>query len=112
MHLRKALLVKVELQKILDSKFIKTIAYSKWVLNPIIIPKPDRCIRICIDFRDINKAYPKDGFLLPNIDILGDNTTGHEIFSLMDGFSSYNEIMIMEEDNHKMAFITLGNLLL
>lgn len=90
MHLGKALLVKVELQKILDAKFIEPIAYSKWVSKHVIIPKPNGWIHICTYFRDINKALPKDDFFLPNINILVDNTAGHGIFSLIDGFSRYN----------------------
>lgn len=49
--------------------------------------KPNGKIQICTNFRDLNKAYPKDNFLLPNIDNLVDATIGHEMLSLMDGFS-------------------------
>lgn len=44
------------------------------------------------------RHYPKDDFPLPNIDILVDLTVGHEMLSLMDGFSSYNQIQIAEKD--------------
>jgi len=74
----------------LDTKFIEIIAYPKWVSNPIIIPKLDGRIKICIDFKDVNKACTKDDFPLLNINIVVDNTTGHEMFYLMDGFSGYN----------------------
>ena len=106
MHLRKALLVKVKLQNMLYAKFIEVIAYSKWVSNPIIIPKPDGCIWICTNFRDVNKAYPKDDFPLPNIDALVDNIADHEMFSFMDDFFGYNQIIIVEEDKHNMVFTT------
>lgn len=52
----------------------------------------------------MNKVCPKDEFLLPNIDIIVDLTTGYEMLSLMDGFSGYNQIWIAPEDQHKMAF--------
>lgn len=39
---------------------------------------------MCIDFRNLNKASPKDDFPLPHIDILVDNTAGHEMLSFMD----------------------------
>jgi len=61
-------------------------------------------IRMCNDFRDLNKACPKDDFPLPNIDIIVDLTAGHEMLSLMDGFSGYNQIRIAEEDQHKTTF--------
>lgn len=104
MHLAKALLIKVELQKMLDAKFIEAINYPKQVSNPIIVPKPDARIKICTNLWDVNKCLPKDAFRLPNIDTLVDNIISHEIFSLMDNFSIYNQIMIVKENKHKTTF--------
>lgn len=50
MHLHIALLVKVELQKMLDAKFIKPIEYAEWASNIVPIGKPVGGIRICTDF--------------------------------------------------------------
>ena len=61
---------------------------------------------MCIDYRDLNKASPKDDFPLPHIDTLVDNTAGYEWFSFMDGFSGYNKIKIAPEDREKTSFIT------
>ena len=47
---------------------------------------------ICIDYSDLNKAYPKDNFLLPKIDQLVDATDGHQLLSFMDAFFGYNQI--------------------
>jgi hypothetical protein len=57
-----------------------------------------------MDFKDLNKASPKDDFPLPNIDIIIDLTIGHRILSLMDGFYSYNQIKIAHEDQDKKNF--------
>ena len=54
------------------------------------VPKKDGKVRICVDFQDLNKANPKDDFLLPHIDILVNNTAGLALLSFMDGFSGYN----------------------
>ena len=70
------------------------------------MPKKDGRIRVCVDYSDLNKTSPKDDFPLPNIHILVDNTTGHEIYSFMDGFSGYNQILLDEDDREKTAFIT------
>ena len=59
-----------------------------------------------MDFRNLNKASPKDDFPLPHIDMLVDSTTGHAMLSFMDGFSGYNQIMIALEDREKTSFIT------
>lgn len=59
---------------------------------------------MCTDFRDVNRACPKDDFPLPNIDMIVDMTAGFEMYSLMDGFSGYNQIKIAPEDQEKTAF--------
>ena len=52
------------------------------------IPKKDGKVRMCVDFRDLNKACPKDDF--PYIDVLVDNMVGNALMSFMDGFSGDN----------------------
>ena len=69
------------------------------------VPKKDSRIWVCVDYRDLNKASPKDDFPLPNIHILVDNTAGHEIYSFMDGFFGYNQILLDEEYREKTTFI-------
>ena len=62
---------------------------------------------MCVDYRDLNRASPKDNFPLPHIDILVDNMTNFALFSFMDGFSSYNQIKMAPEDMEKMTFVTM-----
>ena len=59
-----------------------------------------------IDYRDLNKASPKDDFPLPHIDVLIDSTARHEMMSFMDGFLDYNQIKMLVEDREKTAFTT------
>ena len=61
---------------------------------------------MCVDFTDLNKACPKDSFPLPRIDQLVDSTVGHKLLTFMNAFSGYNQIMMLEEDQEKIAFIT------
>ena len=70
------------------------------------VPKKDGKVRMCVDYRDLNRASPKDDFPLPHIDILVDNTTQHKVFSFMDGFSGYNQIKMAPEDMEKTTFVT------
>jgi len=63
---------------------------------PVTNPSGD--IGICTDFRDLNKACPKDDLPLPNINMIVDLTVGHELLSLMNTFSRYNQIHIAKED--------------
>ena len=67
--------------------------------------KKDGKIRVCTDFRDLNKACPKDNYPTSFIDQILDDYSGDEIFSFMDGFSGYNHIQIKPEDQHKITFI-------
>ena len=59
-----------------------------------------------MNFTNLNKACPKDGYPLPRIDLLVDATAGHEMLSFMDAFSGYNQILMAEQDQEKTAFIT------
>jgi len=110
MHPSKALLVKKEIENYLNVGFIRPIDYSKWMANIVLVTKPIGEIRICIDFRDINNAYPKDDFPLPNIDMIMDSIVGHDKLSVMYGFLGYNQILINPVDQHKIIFtIPWGN---
>ena len=61
---------------------------------------------MCVDFTDLNKACPKDSFLLPRIDQLVNSTAGHKILTFMDAFSGYNQIVMDKSDQEKTSFIT------
>ena len=50
------------------------------VANVVPVPKKDGKVRMCLDYRDLNRASPKDDFLIPHIDILVDNTAQHKFF--------------------------------
>ncbi|OMO94091.1 reverse transcriptase [Corchorus capsularis] len=102
--------IKEEIDKLLRVGFIKPINHPTWLSNVVPVKKKNGSIRVCVDFRDLNKACPKDDFPLPNIDTLVDATAGHEMFSFMDGFNGYNQIKMCKEDAEKTAFRTpIGN---
>nr|KYP39411.1 Transposon Ty3-I Gag-Pol polyprotein [Cajanus cajan] len=61
--------------------------------------------RMCTDFTDLNKAFPKDSYPLPNIDCLVDSASGYELLSFMDAYSGYNQIRMHPADEDKTAFI-------
>ena len=71
-----------------------------------MIKKANGKWRICVDFTDLNKACPKDSYMLPRIDQLVDSTTGHRLLSFMDAFSRYNQIRMDEADQEKTSFVT------
>ena len=61
---------------------------------------------MCVDFKDLNKACPKDKFPLSKIDQLVDTTAGHEMLSFMDAYFGYNQVRMAPEDKEKTSFIT------
>ena len=57
-----------ELAKLLEVEFIREIKHPDWLANLVMVPKKDKSWRLCVDFKDLNKACPKDPFPLPCID--------------------------------------------
>ena len=82
------------------------VEYPEWLANVVPVPKTNGKVRVCVDFCDLNKASPKDDFPLPHIDKLVDSTAGHSMLSFMDGFSTYNQILMASKDMEKTSFIT------
>ncbi|KAL6310802.1 hypothetical protein AAG906_017437 [Vitis piasezkii] len=92
--------------KQLSVGFLSVVKYPEWLANVVPVPKKDGKVRVCVDFRDLNKASPKDDFPLPHIDMLVDSTVGHSMLSFMDGISRYNQILMAPKDMKKTSFIT------
>ena len=82
------------------------VEYPEWLANVVHVPKKDDKVRVCVDFRDLNKASSKDDFPIPHIDMLINNTIEHLMLSFMDGFFRYNQILMALEDMEKTFFIT------
>ena len=88
----------------LDVDFIYPISNSKWVSPMVIVPKKGGEWRICVDYRELNKATKKDHFPLPLIDQVLDTLARKKYFSFLDGYSGYNQISIAPKDQDKTTF--------
>ncbi|RDY00937.1 hypothetical protein CR513_15783, partial [Mucuna pruriens] len=106
MKLEEALKIKEEVEKQWKVGFLAVAEYPQWVANIVPVPKKDGKVRMCVNYRDLNRASPKDNFPLPHIDLLVDNTTQHSCYSFMDGFSGYNQNWMAPKDKEKTTFIT------
>jgi hypothetical protein len=73
----------------------------------VAVPKKCNKIRACVDFRDLNRVSLEDDFSLPHIDMLVDNAAKKSICFFIDGFSSYIQIKIVNENKEKTTFINL-----
>lgn len=82
--------VKDELDRLLQVGFIAPIENPNWISPIVIVPKKNKKLWICVDYRKLNAATIPDPFPLPYMDSMLDEVAGHEIYSFMDGFSAYN----------------------
>ena len=96
--------IKEEVERLLRCKFIRTTRYVEWIANIVPVIKKNISLRVCIDFRDLNSATPKDEYPMPVAEMLVDSAAGYEYLSMLDGYSGYNQIFIAEEDVPKTAF--------
>jgi hypothetical protein len=75
----------------------------EWVSNIVPVEKNTGKIHVHIDFRNLNKATPKDEYPMPIDDMLINNASGHRVISFLDGNGGYNKIFMAVEDMSKMT---------
>ena len=73
-------------------------------IGVVPVYKKNGKLRVCIDFRDLDKATPLNGYPMPIADILVDAAAGHKVISFMDGNAGYNQIFMAKEDIAKTTF--------
>ena len=88
-----------EIERLLEAKFILPCRYAEWISSVVPVYKKNGKFRVCIDFRDLNKATPIDGYPMPIADMLVDATAEHKVISFMHGNAGYNQIFMAEEDS-------------
>ncbi|KAK4407979.1 Transposon Tf2-12 polyprotein [Sesamum angolense] len=99
-------LIEGEVNKLIEVGFIREVNYPMWIFSIVPVRKKNGQIRVCVDFRELNNACPKDDFPLPIAELMIDATTGHEALSFMDGSSGYNQIRMAPADEELTAFCT------
>jgi hypothetical protein len=95
-----------EVKKLLDAQIIVPLRYSEWVANLVPVRKKSGEIRLCVDFKNLNKSSRKDNYPLPNMEHILQRVTGASRISMIDGFFGYNQISVMPEDREKTALTT------
>jgi hypothetical protein len=87
--------LKVQLQELLDKGFIRP-SNSPWGAPVLFVKKKDGTLRLCIDYRQLNKVTVKNRYSLPQIDDLFDQLKGARVFSKIDLRSGYHQLRIKE----------------
>jgi hypothetical protein len=95
-----------EVKKLLQAQIIVPLRYSEWVANLVPVRKNNGEIRLCVDFRNLNRSSQKDNYPLPKMEHILQKVTGASRMSMIDGFSSYNQVSVLPEDREKTTFTT------
>jgi hypothetical protein len=102
--------VKKEVERLIEANFIRPCRYADWISNIVPVYKKNRKMRVCIDFRDLNRATPMDGYSMPVAGLLVDAAAGHKVISFMNGNAGYNQNFMAVEDISKTAFRCPGHI--
>ncbi|KAJ0844934.1 putative nucleotidyltransferase, Ribonuclease H [Helianthus annuus] len=97
--------LKKHLDELLEKGFIQP-SSSPWGAPILFVKKKDGSMRMCIDYRELNKVTIKNRYPLPRIDDLFDQLQGARFFSKIDLRSGYHQLKVQEEDIPKTAFRT------
>jgi hypothetical protein len=97
--------LKLQLKEMMDKGYIRP-SVSPWGAPILFVKKKDDTLRLCIDYKQLNKVTIKNKYPLPRIDDLFDQLVGTSIFSKIDLRSGYHQVRIKDEDIHKIAFRT------
>ena len=97
--------LRTQLDELLEKGYIMP-SRSSWGGPVLFVKKKDATLRLCIDYRELNKITVKNRYPLPRIDDQFDQLMGAETFSKIDLRSEYHQLRIKEEDTPKTAFRT------
>ncbi|KAJ0916254.1 putative nucleotidyltransferase, Ribonuclease H [Helianthus annuus] len=97
--------LRTQLDELLAKGFIRP-SSSPWGAPVLFVKKKDGLMRLCIDYRELNKVTIKNRYPLPRIDDLFDQLQGASYFSKIDLRSGYHQLRVRDEDVHKTAFRT------
>ena len=84
--------VKGDIIKLKQAEAIKEVFYPEWLANTVVVKKKNRKGRMCMNFTDLNKVYPKNPLPMPRINQLVDATVGHPRINFLDAFQGYHQI--------------------
>ncbi|KAL0561654.1 hypothetical protein IC582_002094 [Cucumis melo] len=97
--------LKTQLQELVDKGYIQP-SVSPWGAPPLFVKKKDGTLRLCVDYRQLNKVTIRNKYPLPRINDLFDQLKGASVFLKVDLHSGYHQLNIKEVDVPKIAFRT------
>lgn len=97
--------VRLHLKELQDANVIRE-SESPFASPIVVVKKKNGDIKLCIDYRKLNRQSIRDAYALPNIEEAFSAFTGSKWFSVMDLKSGYYQVEMEEEDKFKTAFVT------
>jgi hypothetical protein len=94
----------------LDVKIVIRLRYSEWVAKLVPVRKKSGEIRFFIDFINMNKFSLEDNGHLPNMDHILQKVVGDSRISMMDGLSSYNQVVMHLEERESQLHHSFGDI--
>ncbi|GJY45518.1 reverse transcriptase domain-containing protein [Tanacetum coccineum] len=98
--------IQEEVEKLVYAGIMKKVCYHGWLSNPVMVKKHDGRWRVCVEFKGLNKACPKDSYPLPEIDWKVESLCGFPFKCFLDAYKGYHQIKMAKEDEEKTTFIT------
>ncbi|GKB18978.1 reverse transcriptase domain-containing protein [Tanacetum coccineum] len=95
-----------EVTEWIKAGIVHPVKYLTYISNPVLVKKCDGSWRMCIDFKNLNSACPKDYYPLPNIDCKVEAVMGFKYKCFLDAYKGYHQIQMAKEDEEKTAFYT------
>ncbi|GJT56486.1 reverse transcriptase domain-containing protein [Tanacetum coccineum] len=95
-----------EVAKWLKARIVRPVKYPTWISNQVLVKKADGSWRMCIDFKNINSACPKDYYPLPKIDSKIEAVMGFPLKCFLDAYKGYHQVQMADKDEEKTAFYT------
>ena len=102
--------IKGEIEWLLKVKFIRTTKYVKWLTNIVLVMKKNMKLWICIKFKHLNDAMPRDEYPMPMANMLVDSALECIVVSFINRNVGYNQVYIIKNDVAKVAFRYLSAL--
>ncbi|XP_022004494.1 uncharacterized protein LOC110902062 [Helianthus annuus] len=98
--------MKEQVLELLNAGIIREVRYQTWVASPVMVKKPNDSWRMCVDYKDLNKACPRDCYALPDIDEKIDSLATFRWKCFLDCYKGYHQVQMAVQDEDKTAFCT------
>jgi hypothetical protein len=99
-------MVKEELDKLLEAGFIRPVETTEWVSPVVLALKKNGKLRVCVNYKALNKVTKKDRYPLPFCEEILEEVAGHKMYTFGDGYKDYHQVKIALEDQLKTTFTT------